>query len=576
MKTKKIVALLIAVTFILSALTGCGGGGNGGEADNGAISETVQLPEKPYPFVVLDNIATLATQQYVTARLYLDALIEFDMETGTEDECMTLYDDTIEQFALAEKYAEMAEEAVGLAQICIDAGIKLSLVSYNPPQSGGAVTETRTAAGNPFVLTAQAADPPPKRFEEMKRWAETIEEIANNAPEEYAENGVIGHLAKELRTDSSTAKRLLEDAKKISGLVKDSEQAQWDRSVYGFFDWFSDKGMKTAMITKSGCKVATVILGIIAIPGASALALTAKTGWLLFRGTDLILDVSSTTLSITLGENNQTAKMFDEAMDYTDLGRIGRKLYAMTFGGSDSTDGEKGGIVPAGDPVPVPGEIRGFDIQPSSPSSGGGTPAQGAVLSSFVVGDTTNIADDAALLKEVNNVRGTLGLPPLTEILPKPKPPLEKAQDTAPKVTPKSVEAYMEMLVGWMVAQGIITQEEADELLGKGAVDIEGTYVRTYTSDSIYSPYTGTMTMKVTLTDKATNTYTVVKILDDLDYNEYTYTLTAVADKNTGTVTMRDVYDDGDEYIYTFDGTILSFVYLEDGTVEDSYTLTKQ
>ena len=187
---KKVLAILLAATFILSGLAGCGdknnGTNNGGTittpdgGSTGIFSETIRIPEQPLPFVMQQGVTALAVQQYITARLYLDALIEFDMNTNTIQEFAELYDGTIEQFELAEAYAAQAASVADLAQNCIDSGIKLSNVSYSPEQGGGAVTllNNRSGFGNPFILTAYAAEPPQRTPDEIRAWARDIEAMA--------------------------------------------------------------------------------------------------------------------------------------------------------------------------------------------------------------------------------------------------------------------------------------------------------------------------------------------------------------------------------------------------------------
>ena len=94
MKRIIILALALMITF-----TACGGGGGLGDFTGGvpsqdgsqdAISETVRLPELPVPVVAAQNVTALAAQQYITAQLYLDALMEFDLEQSTIEEFAAL------------------------------------------------------------------------------------------------------------------------------------------------------------------------------------------------------------------------------------------------------------------------------------------------------------------------------------------------------------------------------------------------------------------------------------------------------------------------------------------------------
>ena len=125
----RVLAIMLVFTLLTVFPVGCrglgiGGGGGTGGGDTGGtdtgdtaslqvsvpdfMSEKVSLPQSPAAAVAAQDICALATQQYITARLFLDTIIDFNIKYSKIEDFAWLYDETIHQFELAEQFAEQA------------------------------------------------------------------------------------------------------------------------------------------------------------------------------------------------------------------------------------------------------------------------------------------------------------------------------------------------------------------------------------------------------------------------------------------------------------------------------------
>ena len=580
-----------------NVVTGGGNGntttsGDGSGSSSGVISETIQLPQQPYPAVVMEIVTTLATQQYVTARLYLDALIEIELNEDTEAEYMTLLDETIEQFALAEQYSAQAVAAAELVQYCIDSGINLSNMSYIPTQ-GGIMADPLAYHPDAGKSETQllAADPSRMTDKELKQWAKEIEDLAENLP---TQGGIAKTLGEQLGVDARTAAQMLRDAYLIIG-----GEAEKDAAFY-------NRMMNYALATKTGCKVAVTIGAAVASGGATTLLQGAA---LVATSADVIAEVAVTGCTIVLGEDHGLTKLYSGVQDYTapvsavlglvalDFSKVG-KLSEMSISGVRALLASEAGAQILGGVSYFGGQLQdlfaddrfmGFsrDTAMDLATDPGSQMALGFV---YGVKDLLTGADgkvDPNKLREFNEALKNANLPPIPESAtkdpPAPKPALEKAKETAPKVPPKSVDDYINELLDWMVEYGIITAEQADKYRPGGgavAIDIEGTYVGTY----VYNlAGTGNVKIDATLIDETTNMYAVVVYLSAPrdGWTEETYSTTGIAffDESTGLVTYSAPVNEILHLDLSFDGAALFGTIVgsnESLTVEITFSAIKQ
>ena len=449
----------------------------------GFYSETISLPEQPYPVVVMEISTTLATQQYVTARLYLDALIEIDLNEETEAEFTALLDETIMQFALADEYAAQAVITAELVQYCINSGMTLSNMFYNPAQD----------------IRFLATDPSLMNDKELKQWAREIEEMANKLP---TQAGIAKTLGEQLGVDARMAAQMLRDAFEVIRGESAKDAAFWNRM------------MNYALATKTGCKVAVTIGAAIASGGATTILQGAA---LLATSADVIAEVAVTGTTIFLGEDHALTKLYSGIQDYTapvsavlgvitlDFSKVD-KLSSMSVSAvRELLKGKSGeqilnGVSYFGGQLQdLFADDRFMGLNRDSAmdlADPGSQMVLGFVygLRDLVTGSDGKIDPDK--LKELNEALKDANLPPIPETItqdpPAPEPPLEKAQETAPQVSPKDVDDYINELLDWMIENGIITAEEAMKYRPGGeAADITGDITRNTTG--IEGMYSGTI-----------------------------------------------------------------------------------
>ena len=468
MTMKKILAVLLTVALTLTALTGCGCGGTsgGGGDSDGIVSETVKLPEYPAPFIAQQNVTAIAAQQYITARLYLEALIEFDWDADTVEEFAELYDGTIEQFDLAEEYAGLAVQTADLAQEFIDAGGGVKTAG------AAAAAKTTASVGSPFVLTAYAADEPKRTADELRAWAKDVEKAANDASQVYGEKGVVGTLAKQFGVDSKTAGEMLKQAKTINEGASAESAAYW-------WGLGADAAAVMGLITLDYSKIDRAAL----LVGESGKAVAGVIGYI---GNSLIDLPESKVMGVTM-----------ESLETLNAITLMACSYATT-----------------GEAVPQ----REVEIKKIS--------------------------------EQLNENRVKQGLPPIPETTAEPKPPIEKAKETAPKVPVKSVEEYISELIDWMEDISYISPEFAEELrakyLGGGTGNFEGMYSgttnETLTIGGEPNAITGSCTIVLSLTDEASGTYSI-----NLDAGVPRTAIAVIkTDGNTGTASFDATFYDED------------------------------
>ena len=532
-------ALIITGILVVPKLLGGGDADGNGQLNNSpmqspdvtmdgstteVISETIRMPEQPLPFAMQQDVTVLAVQQYITAQLYLEALTEFDIDVGTIEEFAELYDGAIEQFELAEAYAAQAARVADMAQICIDSGVTMSNVSYSPMQGG--VEAAFLVNHNGYTV-----EPVQRTPDELRQWAREIEEMANNAPAQYGERGVLNNLAMQLGVDSGTARDMLQQAKTIN----EAAAAEGEAERWAWWANFHDTGMQTTQATKTTCKVALLVTSTVATGGTTGvLAGTA----LVVKGADAIVEVAAVGSTILLGENHEVTTTLKDVQAYTAPAAAVAGVLTLDFATAADKIGTIDYIAHSLADLYHNDTIMCVNIE---------TYKEGASeVRDITIGilDLTKWYIDGKPparwdTSHINTALIYAKLPTIPETQPAPKPPRERAQETAPKVPPKTVDDYINELIDWMVDYGIITAEEAEKYRpGGGEVDIVGTYSGTVTGEG--------STVDVALTvafDKTENTYFVSLLNPWGEY--YSINNGQLSKRSDGTFHNDTIYDDG-------------------------------
>ncbi len=297
---KRIISIALAAALALS-MAACGSAvpeqtatPDGGLPEVHAQSVTV--PDYPLLYVVAQDVTALAAQQYITARFYLDALLEMELNAGTEAEYSSLLDEAIAQFSLADEYAEQALLAADLAQMYLESELSASGVAYAADETGGIVllgykAASGSVSGTPQIQLLAAED-----GDALREWAEDI----TAKFDAVQGNQKCKALGEQLGVDAREAYNQLLAAQAIIKQGADADAA------------FYDTAMKAAMVVKTTCKITVIAGTAIATGGASTLLEGAA---LVVSGSSAIIEVAATTSTIILGESSGLTLAYNKVQD---------------------------------------------------------------------------------------------------------------------------------------------------------------------------------------------------------------------------------------------------------------------
>ena len=194
--------------------------------------------------------------------------------------------------AAAEAWAEANEDADVLSSASFLTAKRLAHIERTTDYKN---TKAMLGLNNPFLMTANAETTyRMEKFEDAKEWAEYINRIY-----EHAKVGQKNaYLAKILKTDVNRAHKAIEMANEILKGKADLDAG------------YDDATCKLLMKTKTVGKVAGFTAATIASAGGTMSVLGAA-GYVA-SGVDTAIEVTDTTLTLTLGEDHQVTKSFQD------------------------------------------------------------------------------------------------------------------------------------------------------------------------------------------------------------------------------------------------------------------------
>jgi len=259
-------------------------------------AQSVTIPNYPLPYVVVQDVTALATQQYITARFYLEALLEIKLNAGTEAVYSALLDETIVQFALADEYAQQALLAADFAQLYMESELSADSMAYASDEIGRIVLHEYKTASAGVSDMPQTPQHTAEDDATLMKWAEDI----TAKFDAVKGNQRCKALGEQLGVDAREACNQLLSAQAIIRQGADADAA------------FYDTAMKAAMAVKTTCKVAVFTSAAIASGGASTLLEGAA---LVVSGSSAIIEVAATTSTIILGENRGLTLAYNKVLD---------------------------------------------------------------------------------------------------------------------------------------------------------------------------------------------------------------------------------------------------------------------
>ena len=288
-----VVAVVLAAAILFTGLVAPGWmKGAGGVritpiySDNSYVE--VAVPDYNKETKCVNTVSSLAIQAQLNAML-------------TEEKFYRAVDEgkSIEALRdLCEQNKKAWETADVLSSASYMMGMALRKAEKNSDyKSTAALTMPKFVMTNPFVLSTSALEM--DYFDNAKEWAEYITRVYDHAKA----GSKTAYVAKILKTDVKRAQKSIEMAQAILWGEGES-QAHNDSAT-----------LTVLQTTKTAGKIAGVAGATIATGGvgASLSGSLLSTGGYIASSADMIMEVGDTTLQLTLGEDHQVTKTYQEA-----------------------------------------------------------------------------------------------------------------------------------------------------------------------------------------------------------------------------------------------------------------------
>ena len=273
---KKLISILLAVVLLVTVFAGCkNSSGNNGIA-------TVTLPNYNKETQCVNVIANLAVQAQLCSMLKEAKFYKLCENKASAKEIK----------AAADEWAQACEDADVLSSAAYLTAKRLAHIERTTDYKN---ITAKIGFNNPFLITAYADTTfRMEKFEDAREWADYINRIY-----EHGKDGQkTAYVAKILKTDVNRAHIAVEMANEIIKGKADLD-AGYDDATYTLL-----------MKTKTAGKVAGFTAATIASAGGTMGAL-ATAGYVA-SGVDTAIEVTDTTLTLTLGEDHQVTKSFQD------------------------------------------------------------------------------------------------------------------------------------------------------------------------------------------------------------------------------------------------------------------------
>lgn len=263
--------------------------------DPGTRMKTVTRGKEPEAMQISSQATAIAVRQYSYARLLTDDIASLDPAKTNRQELGKKIEKAVEAWKLADKVTSTARDITKRSVSLVEEGSVKQTISYQ---------HSTPAINLPSLSTTAYASSPARPGTDPHAWAE-------NLTKQYdALRGVKRYeqLAKQLGVDTKTAHEQMRLAQKIihdqAGL--DEAEAEVNELT---------RCLNTVKVYKSASKVGLLTASAVATGGGSVTLLEGA--GFLASGVDAAIEVTETSSTIILGENNKVAAGFEKLKDKT-------------------------------------------------------------------------------------------------------------------------------------------------------------------------------------------------------------------------------------------------------------------
>lgn len=286
MRIVKRVLTVLLVLAMLMGLCSCGNSGKAGKItpiydDNSYVKLILPTLNQETEYTL--SVESMAIQAQINAMLTEEKFYRAVNQGKSLEEINELL----------EQNSQAWEDADVLCSAAFMMGISLNKAEQTPNYKFTTTkANLQTTFNNPFVIPTYAALNM-ERYDDAKDWAEYITQVTD-----HAKGNKTAYLAKLLKTDVKRAQQAIEMSQAI---LRGEAEAQAH----------NDSATLTALqTTKTAGKVAGFVAATIASGGTSMGVLSA--GGYVASGVDTAIEVTDTTLQLTLGEDHKITKLYQD------------------------------------------------------------------------------------------------------------------------------------------------------------------------------------------------------------------------------------------------------------------------
>lgn len=277
-QTVMILSMIICFTILIGCVP------TSKKNESGIISHVdVTIEAADEATQVIRLITADSVNSYITARMYLEQFLDYDIDSGNLDEYSELLNNTLAAFETA---GDLSANLMASSEQFEEESIK---VEYDVVDCAAHPDSSRVSFFSNDVNASEKSD--------AVKWAEDITQRFDEAP--YGKG--IATLASQMNTDAKTAYKQLQMAQDI--LVG---------AAYEDFADTADAAYKTAKVLKTTGTAASLVISVATCGGSTGLAAVMENGGIVMNGVNTVLEVGQLESMFIVGENGKTTLALED------------------------------------------------------------------------------------------------------------------------------------------------------------------------------------------------------------------------------------------------------------------------